>query len=160
MTLFWVSQSSVVVHSGLWWRSYGIVGYHSRIKTRQCKVCYLICGAFVKKAVLLFRVSTQNLFASCVSFSKVLPKISSPTRPQPHFYFEIIRTIICPRPIGDSTLWPDIVCGLPTRKIQLIYYHIKNCTVITTVLKVASYSTTLGKTKVFRFITVAWGFFP
>ena len=32
---------------------------------------------------------------------------------------------------------------------------ILNCTVITTVLKVASYSTTLGKTKVLRFITVA-----
>ena len=74
MTLFWVSQSSVVVHSGLWWRSYGIVGYHSRIKTRQCKVCYLICGAFVKKAVLLFRVSTQDLFASCVSFFKSAPQ--------------------------------------------------------------------------------------
>ena len=145
----------------LWWRSYGIVVYHTRIKTRQCKVCYLICSAFVKTILFFF---FDLLFKTCsiavFLFSKVLPKISSPTRPQPHFYFEIIKTIICPRPIGGSTLWPDIVCGLPTRKIQLIYYHIKNCTVITTVLKVASYSTTLGKTKVFRFITVAWGFFP
>ena len=35
-----------------------------------------------------------------------------------------------------------------------------NCTVITTVLKVASYSTTLGKTRVLRFITVARSVLP
>ena len=120
MTLFWVSQSSVVVHSGLWWRSYGIVGYHTRIKTRQCKVCYLICSAFVKTILFLF---FEPLFKTCsiavFLFSKVLPKISSPTRPQPHLYFEIIKTIICPRPNGGSTVWPDIVCGLPTKKFSL-----------------------------------------
>ena len=73
------------------------------------RICKKILFFFFE---FLFKTCSLAVFL----FSKLLPKISSPTRPQPHLYFEIIKTIICPRPNGGSTSGPDIVCGLATKK--------------------------------------------